>query len=183
MEIERKWLVTGWPKMDLPLKKVQNMRQGYISVRPTVRIREESEIDCGDLELESNGSTEYILCFKSTGGLARKEIELPVSEEIFRELEDLIGMPLIPKERRSYELPEGLTLEVNHVDAGLPTEFWYAEVEYESMEQARSWDPAAAGLSSYLQDDVSEEPGQSMGAFWEMTRLRESSSVQTEPDC
>ena len=69
------------------------------------------------------------------------------------------------------------------MDAGLPTEFWYAEVEYESMEQARSWDPAAAGLSSYLQDDVSEEPGQSMGAFWEMTRLRESSSVQTEPDC
>ena len=38
MEIERKWMVKGWPE-GLPLREEFAMRQGYISVRPTVRIR------------------------------------------------------------------------------------------------------------------------------------------------
>ena len=38
MEIERKWMVTGWPA-GLEQTSVYNMDQGYISVRPTVRIR------------------------------------------------------------------------------------------------------------------------------------------------
>ena len=41
MEIERKWMVNGWPE-GLALKEEFAMRQGYISVRPTVRIREEA---------------------------------------------------------------------------------------------------------------------------------------------
>ncbi len=58
MEIERKWMVTGWPE-GLPLEEEFTMRQGYISVQPTVRIREEAL---------TGGSTDYILCFKSAGG-------------------------------------------------------------------------------------------------------------------
>ena len=65
MEIERKWMVKGWPE-GLPLREEFAMRQGYISVRPTVRIREEAL---------TGGRTDYILCFKSGGGLAREEIE------------------------------------------------------------------------------------------------------------
>ena len=38
MEIERKWMVTGWPE-GLVLEEEFAMRQGYISVQPTVRIR------------------------------------------------------------------------------------------------------------------------------------------------
>lgn len=40
MEIERKWMVTGWPE-GLPMTEDYRMDQGYISVRPTVRIRRE----------------------------------------------------------------------------------------------------------------------------------------------
>ena len=56
MEIERKWMVKGWPEesASLPLVREQLMRQGYVTVYPTVRIREEAE---------KGGSTEYILCF------------------------------------------------------------------------------------------------------------------------
>ena len=72
--------------------------------------------------------------------------------------------------RRIYQLPEGLELEVNLVDEGLPTEFMYAEVEFANEEQARAWDPAQCGLGEYLVDDVTEKPGQSMSAFWERTR-------------
>ena len=51
MEIERKWMVTGWPE-GLPMEEEFAMRQGYISVRPTVRIREEALVS-SLLKLES----------------------------------------------------------------------------------------------------------------------------------
>ena len=166
MEIERKWMVSGWPpeELGLPLLYEQRMRQGYISVRPTVRIREEAT---------AGGSTQYVLCFKSGAGLVRKEIEMNIPGDKFLELEDLIGLPLIPKLRRTYALPDGLKLEVNHVDEGLPTEFWYAEIEYASEEQAKGWDAAFVSpvLADYLNDDVTQQPGQTMGAYWIVTRL------------
>ena len=165
MEIERKWMVKNWPseEMGLPLLYEQSMRQGYISVRPTVRIREEAM---------TGGNTEYVLCFKSGTGLVRKEIEMSIPKDKFLELEDLIGLPLIPKVRRTYLLPDGLHLEVNHVDEGLPTEFWYAEIEYTSEKQAQDWDAASVSsvLADYLNDDVTKQPNQTMGAYWIITR-------------
>ena len=165
MEIERKWMVNGWPEADLPLIREQFMRQGYISVEPTVRIREEAV---------SGGDTSYILCFKSHGLVARKEIELAIPREKFDELEDLVGLPLIPKTRRDYRLPDGLRLEVNHVDAGTDTEFWYAEVEFPDMASEKNWKPASVGLEHYLNYEVTKKPGQSMGAYWVQTRLHRS---------
>lgn len=203
MEIERKWMVQGWPE-GYPLRKEEEMRQGYVSVRPTVRIREEKLLVSGDgadaqrfetqsvmpqggeaqnaADVENSAAQcptkplkdEFILCFKSKGRLSRKEIEFPIEEARFRELEDLIGLPLIPKLRRTYQLPDGHQLEVNHVDEGAPTEFWYAEVEFGSEEEARAFDPASVGLGEYLTDDVTEQPGQSMGAYWAATRLQQA---------
>lgn len=199
MEIERKWMVQGWPE-GYALQKEEEMRQGYVSVRPTVRIREEKLLMSGDgapvqnqvvpqdgearnaADVENSAvqclrkplKDEFILCFKSKGRLSRKEIELPIEEARFRELEDLIGLPLIPKLRRTYLLPDGHQLEVNHVDEGAPTEFWYAEVEFGSEDEARAFDPASVGLGEYLTDDVTEQPGQSMGAYWAATRLQQA---------
>ena len=156
MEIERKWMVKGWPE-GLPLREEFAMRQGYISVRPTVRIREEAL---------TGGRTDYILCFKSGGGLAREEIERSIDKELFDDLEyKIIAKPLIPKLRRSYTLPDGSVLEVNHVDEGQPTEFWYAEVEYPTVEAALAWQPESCGLGDYLKDEVTNQPGQSMGCW------------------
>ena len=115
MEIERKWLVNGWPKGLRP-EHIYTMEQGYLALRPTtVRIRREAE---------RGGTTAYILCFKSKGGLVREEIELPIDETLFERLRALIGLPLIRKERRDYLLPDGQTLEVNEVDAGAPSSFF-----------------------------------------------------------
>lgn len=170
VEIERKWMVNGWPEGRAEqLAFEQRMCQGYLSVRPTVRIREEETTWSN--RPERPPCREFILCFKSEGRLARKEVELAIPQEKYRELEDLIGKPLIEKVRRTYELADGLRLEVNHVDAGLPTEFWYAEIEFETLETAERFDPAAAGLGAYLTDEVTKQPGQSMGEYWEQTRL------------
>ena len=161
MEIERKWLVEGWPA-GLPLVEEFAMRQGYISVRPTVRIREEAK---------TGGETAWVLCFKSAGGLAREEIERPIDEALFRDLAaKIIARPLIEKVRRTYLLPDGRHLEVNHVDAGQPGAFWYAEVEYPTVAEAEAWTPAGAALAAYLADEVTGRPGQSMGAYWARTR-------------
>ena len=162
MEIERKWMVEGWPEKALPLIEQHEMRQGYISVFPTVRIREEKRNDEEPV---------YVLCFKSAGGLVRKEIEMDIPKEKFMELEDLIGLPLVPKLRKTYLLPGNLHLEVNQVDQDADTAFWYAEVEFESTSQALLWTPAEAGLESYLTEEVTGKPGKSMGAYWKETRL------------
>ena len=160
MEIERKWWVAGWPEGLRQTERYQ-MDQGYISVRPTVRIRREA--------LEG-GPTALVLCFKGAGTLSREEIETEIDGALFGKLERLIGKPLIHKERRGYALPGGLTLEVNCVDPGQPTAFWYAEVEFESEAQALAWDPAAAGLGAYLSDECTGRPGASMGEYWIRTR-------------
>ena len=161
MEIERKWLVEGWPA-GLPLVEEFAMRQGYISVRPTVRIREEAK---------TGGETAWVLCFKSAGGLAREEIERPIDEALFRDLAaKIIARPLIEKVRRTYLLPDGCQLEVNHVDAGQPGAFWYAEIEYPTIAAAEAWAPPSRALADYLENEVTGQPGQSMGAYWEKTR-------------
>lgn len=162
MEIERKWLTQGWPE---GLKETARyaMRQGYISLHPTVRIREEA--------LEG-GRTARVLCFKGpadAAGLAREEIETEISQELFDRLEKLIGKPLIAKEQRRYALPGGLVLEANRVDAGQPGEFWYAEVEFPTEEMASGWQPQGAA-QGYLRHEVTRERGQTMGAYWRKTR-------------
>ena len=169
MEIERKWMVKGWPETALSLLREHFMRQGYLTVRPTVRIREE------DLRFDASGAplgTNYILCFKTGAGIVRNEIEISIAEDKFRDLEEMIALPLIPKLRRTYALKDGLRLEVSHVDEGLPSEFWYEEIEFPDEKTARTWDPCADGLSEYLCEEVSEMPGSSMGEYWEQTRGR-----------
>lgn len=163
MEIERKWMVLDWPRGLRPVR-THIMDQGYLCVRPTVRIRREA--------LEG-GPTALVLCFKGAPdptGLSRPEVETEISPELFAQLEALIGKPLIRKERRSYLLPEGLVLEVNEVDPGQPGGFFYAEVEFPTEQAARAWDPASCGLGRYLALEVTGQPGASMGEYWEKTR-------------
>ena len=57
MEIERRWLVEGWPA--LTPSAVLQMDQGYFAVRPAIRIRREAVL---------GGETRYVLCFKGGGG-------------------------------------------------------------------------------------------------------------------
>lgn len=163
MEIERKWMVTDWPRGLEPVQ-VHRMDQGYISVRPTVRIRREAL---------QGGPTALVLCFKGAPdptGMSRQEIETEIDADLFARLESLIGKPLIKKERRTYALPGGLHLEVNEVDPGQPGHFMYAEVEYPDEATARRWTPADAGLAGYLTHEVTGQKGASMGEYWEQTR-------------
>ncbi len=152
MEIERKFLMdTAFPT-HLPLLEQAEVYQGYLAVHPVVRIRSKAV----------HGRTDYVLCFKGEGTIARQETELEISEDIFYQLEQLLEAPMIQKDYRVYALPDGRRLECNCVDRGTPTEFWYAEVEFPTLEEAYSFTPPA-----FLGKDVTEEPGYGMSSYWQ----------------
>lgn len=156
MEIERKFIVSA-PPTEFKELEASVMMQGYVSVCPTVRIRSK----------EKNGQTTYRLCFKGKGTLCREEIEIDVTKEKFDALAALIGKPLIRKEHIKYALDGGLVLEYNSVEPDAPTGFQYAEVEFESVEQANAF-----VLPEYLKNakEVTLDGSWHMGAYWAKTR-------------
>lgn len=118
MEIERKFLI-DWKEIDalgLPLVKQAQSWQGYLSAAtPVVRIRKRDF---------SDGHTDYILCIKGKGKLAREEIEKELTPQEFSALEAMLPIPMIHKDYRVYRLPDGHLLECSMVDG----KFAYAEV-------------------------------------------------------
>ena len=152
MEIERRWLVEGWPA--LAPSSVLQMDQGYFAVRPAIRIRREAVL---------GGETRYVLCFKGGAGLAREEVEVDVDEGRYLRLRAMLSGPMIEKEQRRYPLPGGLTLEVNQVDPALESGLFDAEAA------ALAWTPPEA-LTAYLSHEVTDQPGESMAAYWARTR-------------
>ena len=46
-------------------------------------------------------------------------------------------------------------------------------LEYDSVASADNWDASSISplLAEYLNDDVTDDPGQTMGAYWIYTRL------------
>ena len=157
MEIERRWLVEGWPA--LTPSAVLQMDQGYFAVRPAIRIRREAVL---------GGETRYVLCFKGGAGLAREEVEVDVDEGRYLRLMAMLSGPMIEKEQRRYPLPGGLTLEVNQVDPALESGFYYAEVEFDTEAAALAWTPPEA-LTAYLSHVVTGQPGVSLAAYWAST--------------
>ena len=125
MEIERKFLITEFPALPELLRA--DVEQGYLCVKPVVRIRKKT----------ANGISNYKLCFKGKGTLVREEIELDIEENIYERLCGLLEMDPVRKDFRVYLLPDGHRLECSLVDPGEEGEFMYAEVEFDSVEEAK----------------------------------------------
>ena len=106
MEIERKFLLSGFP--DLPELERAEVFQGYLGISPEVRIRSKR---VGEAET-------YRLCFKGEGSLVREEIELDLDKATFESLKKLLPKPMIRKEYRIYRLENGLRLECSRGKKG-----------------------------------------------------------------
>lgn len=157
VEIERRWLIDGFPDSEgLPCVKRAAVRQGYIATAPTVRIRE---------SVPEQGEPAYMLCFKGKGRLARTEIELPLAKQDFDKLCAFTGQNLVTKRFRVYELPGGEHLEVSLVDEEQPTAFFYAEVEFASLEEADAF-----VAPPFLGKEKTHDASFSMNAYWQRTR-------------
>ena len=154
MEIERKWLISGFPE-GLPELERAHAEQSYLCTAPVVRVRK---------KWNASGCS-YVLCFKGKGTLAREEIELMLDAGTYERIRALAGADPIRKDYRVYALEGGLRLECSRVDEGAPEEFYYAEVEFPTVEEALAFAPPA-----FLGREVTEESGWGMAAYWARTR-------------
>ncbi len=156
MEIERKFLI-DWNQinaLNLPLVKQAESKQGYLSAAtPVVRIRERNFAD---------GHTDYILCIKGKGTLARQEIEKELTVQEFKALESMLPIPMIHKDYRVFRLDDTHLLECNLVDG----KFAYAEVEFSSVEEAKEF-----VMPKFLLKDVTEDPYYSMAGYWRRKQI------------
>ncbi len=151
LEIERKFLIDTFPD-HLPLLEQATVWQGYISTQPVVRIRKK----------ETAEGTGYRLCFKGEGTLTRTEVEMELSAEKYDALMPLLEVPPVRKDYRVYLLPDGKRLECSLVDRDTPTAFYYAEVEFSSVEEANVFEPPA-----FLGEEKTEDPTFTMSHYWE----------------
>ncbi len=155
LEIERKFLVDGFPE-GLELLSEVYIEQGYVSFNPEVRIRKAVERGC---EKE-----EYYLTIKGDGDLARREIETEVTAAFYEDTADFLGVDVVRKDYKKYRFGQW-ELEVSHVDAGADWEFYYAEIEFSSEEEANAF-----VLPEYLGKEITYDENYKMKNFWKRTR-------------
>lgn len=156
MEIERRFIVSAFPQ-GLEMIRRAEVKQGYISTgNPESRIR----------WTKDEHKTTYKLAFKTDGTLAREEVEFDISEENYTELQKLVKGAMITKDYRVYTLGE-YHLEVCKVDEEMPTEYMYAEIEFETTEEAEAFDCTCI---PYLEKEVTEDRSYNMKRYWDKTR-------------
>ena len=150
MEIERKFLLERFPE-HLPLLESAQVEQGYLSLKPEVRIRSKT---WGENQA-------FWLCIKGEGTLVREEVELPLKEEEFLRLKQLLPRPMLHKDYRVYQW-EGHRLECSWVDREKEHGFLYAEVEFPTVEEAKAFN-----LPDFLGREVTQEGSYRMKSYWE----------------
>lgn len=129
MEIERKFLIKEMP--DLTKYESKKLIQGYLSTKPTVRVRREDD--------------EYYMTYKGEGYIAKEEYNLPLTKESFEHLIKKADGNIISKTR--YLIPLGkntegseLTAELDVFDAPFAP-LAFVEVEFPTLEEANSFIP------------------------------------------
>lgn len=149
MEIERKWILQRVPT-EFRLVRNSQIEQFYLSTNSEVRLR------------HNPASNEpFRITVKGEGTLTREEIETKVSENFYNQLKDFVDKPPIKKDYFIFNCG-GYPLAVSVVDDGA---FIYAEVEFESEEQARNFQlPIDDAI------EVTENPEYKMKNYWLRTR-------------
>lgn len=149
MEIERKWILQRVPT-EFRLVRNSQIEQFYLSTNPEVRLRHNSA-----------SNEPFRITVKGEGTLSREEIETKVSENFYNQVKKFVDKPPIKKDYSIFNCG-GYPLAVSVVDDGV---FIYAEVEFESEEQARNFQlPIDDAI------EVTENPEYKMKNYWLRTR-------------
>lgn len=151
MEIERKFLISKFPDHINEITRAKS-EQGYLTLEPQVRIRRMEFAD---------GAITHILCIKGKGTLSRIEVETELSAEQYIELKSILDRRMITKDYRKYKLTDELVLECSLVNEGYPEEFMYAEIEFESEEQAIAYVP-----DDFLGEELTYSDSFRMSTLW-----------------
>lgn len=149
MEIERKFRVKRLPE-NLEQYPKKHIRQGYLSTKPVVRVRQEGEA--------------YYLTYKGAGLLAREEYNLPLTEEAGLHLLSKADGLVIVKDR--YYIPLGeRTIELD-IFAPPLAPLVVAEVEFPTEAEAMAFQPP-----DWFGEDVTYDPACKNSALSQRGRL------------
>lgn len=136
MEIERKFTINKLPD-NLDQYPCLTLEQAYLNTAPVVRVRREND--------------DFYLTYKGKGFLAREEYNLPLNEEAYYHLREKADGLIISKKRYRIPYNEKLTIELDIFEAPLAP-LVLAEVEFESVEEAKAFTPPA-----WFEKDVTED--------------------------
>lgn len=136
-EIERKFLIKNLPE-NLENFTHYEIRQGYISTDPTIRLRQQDD--------------KYILTVKSAGLMKKQEYELDLTEEQFNRLWKKTEGNTIEKTRYVIPLNDGLKAELD-VYKGFLSGFMNVEVEFASTKEAILFD-----IPDWFGQEVTQDP-------------------------
>ena len=156
LEIERKFLMDGFP-IGLELISEVEVEQGYIGFEPELRIRKAVD--------KYTGKEEFWLTLKGEGDLTRHEVETEISSDFYYDTADFLGVRMIQKEYRKYRLGPW-KLEVSLVDPGTDWEFYYAEIEFPTEQDAKDF-----VVPSYFGREITFNEDYKMKNYWKRTRM------------
>lgn len=148
-EIERKFLVRR--NRLPPLSEGASILQGYLSRKPTVRVRIATKV----------GLEQGWLTVKGKGAILRPEYEYEIPPA---EARAMLSMCLFTLEKVRYEIPHaGHTWEVDSF-LGPHKGLWLAEIELESIDEK-------VALPEWVSTEVSEDPRYTNAALAESGRV------------
>lgn len=136
LEIEKKYLISV-EELPFSLENLEKLsiEQGYISTRPTIRIRKSDE--------------DYILTVKTKNGIKNvddtkinKELETFIDWEEYESLLNLVNRQktrILSKNRYIRKLENGLLAEIDEF-LGEYKGIYIAEVEFKSLEEAENFE-------------------------------------------
>ncbi len=156
MEIERKWLVKALPG-ELSQYAKKELEQAYLNFAPAIRVRHNVSAE----------QEKYELTYKGSGLVARREENLPLDAESYRNLLAKHDGSIIRKTRYLIPLPgEGrytAELDVFHAELeGLRL----VEVEFPSLAEAESFTAPdwfgedVSGTGQYSNSNLAKNGGQ-----------------------
>lgn len=156
LEIERKFLIDGFP-VGLELLNEVDIEQGYVSFDPEVRIRKAVD--------KQTQKEEFRITIKGDGDLTREEIETEITSDFYYDTVDFLHVQMIKKDYKKYQLGQW-KLEVALIDAGTDWEFYYAEIEFPTEQEAKAF-----VVPSYFGREITFDDDYKMKNYWKRTRL------------
>ena len=155
LEIERKFLMDGFPQ-GLDILSEVEIEQGYLSHDPEVRLRKAVD--------KRTEEEEYYITIKGQGDLTRQEIETEISADFYYDVIDMLGFTPVTKDYKTYKLGPW-KLEVSKVDGGTRHEFFYAEIEFPTEQDAKEFDPP-----TFFGREITFNEDYKMKNYWKRTR-------------
>lgn len=141
MEIERKFKVKRLPE-NLDECKKNEIEQGYLCIKPTVRIRKSNDKYTLNYKWKDPN-------IKEKSAIQNIEYEMPLTEQNYKILFNKVENNMIIKTRYSIKLDDGLNVELD-VFHGKLEGLIFAEVEFPNVETSESFNKP-----DWLGEDIS----------------------------